>query len=82
MYSSDTVRARARGGWCRDRFGQAADQRRPGPVADNEESGENEWKVEAVLNARRAGRGFQFLVKWAGYRLEECMYLPGRNPLT
>lgn len=54
---------------------RAADDPLPSQVQDDtqppaiiaEDTGEQEWFVEEILNVRRKGRGHHVLVKWAGY---------------
>lgn len=41
------------------------DTQPPGIIA--EDTGEQEWFVEEILQARKKGRGFEVLVKWTGY---------------
>jgi hypothetical protein len=36
-------------------------------VRDGSEEAVTEYKIEAILESRRKGRGFQYLVKWDGY---------------
>jgi hypothetical protein len=45
---------------------QQQDDTQP-PAIVAEDSGEQEWFVEEILQARKKGRGFQVLVKWVGY---------------
>jgi hypothetical protein len=40
----------------------------PEPI---EVDGHPEYEVEEILDRRRRGRGFQYLVKWKGYGIEE-----------
>ena len=49
----------------------------PGPLVTTE--GEREWFVEQVLDRRRRGRGYQYLVRWRGYGPEQDTWLPGRD---
>ena len=37
----------------------------PGPVVT--EDGQVEWEIESLLDRRRRGRGWQYLVRWKGY---------------
>ena len=37
--------------------------------------GEEEYEVEAILNHKRQGNGWKFLVKWKGYPSSENMWL-------
>jgi hypothetical protein len=45
---------------------QVQDDTQP-PAVIAEDTGEQEWFVEEILEARKRGRGHQVLVKWAGY---------------
>jgi hypothetical protein len=47
----------------------------PGPVVTEE--GLEEFLIEEIIDSRRRGKGWQFLVKWAGYGAEEDRWLPG-----
>ena len=38
-----------------------------------------EWEVEAILDARRRGRGFQYLVHWKGYGIADRTWEPWGN---
>jgi hypothetical protein len=40
------------------------------------ELGEEEWKIEEIINGRRHGHRIQYLVKWSGYGDEENLWLP------
>ena len=48
---------------------------RPGPILNTD--GEEEWPVERILDKRRRGRGWQYLVRWSGYGPEHDEWLPG-----
>ena len=50
---------------------------RPGPVVGP--NGEEEWFVEQILDRKRAGRGWRYLVRWQGYGPEHDSWLPGRD---
>ena len=45
---------------------QVQDNTQP-PAIIAEDTGEQEWFVEEILEARRRGSGHQVLVKWTGY---------------
>lgn len=47
---------------------------RPPPVVT--EAGIEEFHIERIIDARRRGRGWQFLVRWTGYGAEEDRWLP------
>ncbi|KII89940.1 hypothetical protein PLICRDRAFT_64000, partial [Plicaturopsis crispa FD-325 SS-3] len=49
----------------------------PGSVVTAD--GEVEWTVERIIDERRRGRGFQYLVRWAGYGPESDLWLPRRE---
>ncbi|PIL28861.1 hypothetical protein GSI_08907 [Ganoderma sinense ZZ0214-1] len=49
----------------------------PGPIVTAD--GQEEWLVESILDRRRRGRGFQYLVRWAGYGPEADLWLPGKE---
>ena len=40
------------------------------------EEGEELYKVEAILNHRKRGRTYQFLVKWSGYLVSKALWEP------
>ena len=46
---------------------------RPPPIL---EKGEELYKVETILNHRKRGRTYQFLVKWSGYPVSEALWEP------
>lgn len=48
---------------------------RPGPVVGVD--GEDEWFVEKILDRRKRGRGWQYLVRWRGYGPGDDSWLPG-----
>lgn len=50
---------------------------RPGPVITSD--GEEEWLVERIIDSRRVGRSFQYLVRFTGYGPEEDQWLPGQE---
>jgi hypothetical protein len=45
---------------------QIQDDTQP-PAIIAEDTGDQEWPVEEILDARKKGRGYQVLVKWTGY---------------
>ena len=47
----------------------------PGPVVTAD--GQVEWEVESILDRRRRGRGYQYLVRWKGYPPGCDSWLPG-----
>jgi hypothetical protein len=48
---------------------------RPQPVVTTD--GIEEYHIERIIDARRRGRGWSFLVRWTGYGAEEDRWLPG-----
>src|SRR3984893_10438264 len=48
----------------------------PPPTIDNDHL---EYEVEVILNVKKVGRGVKYLVKWAGYPVEENTWEPHRN---
>jgi hypothetical protein len=48
-----------------------------GPVVTID--GEEEWTIEWILDERRRGRGYQYLVRWQGWGPEEDRWLSGRK---
>jgi hypothetical protein len=41
------------------------------------EHGDEEWLIKDIIDERRRGRGFQYLVRWLGYGPEFDRWLPG-----
>jgi hypothetical protein len=58
---------------------EAGHQRQPPPPPPDVINGEEEYEVEAILDIRRQGRGFQYLVKWKGYSYEHNTWEPRGN---
>jgi hypothetical protein len=48
---------------------------RPRPVVTVE--GVEEFSIDRIMDARRRGRGWSYLVRWSGYGPEEDRWLPG-----
>ncbi|GJF00839.1 hypothetical protein PsYK624_171410 [Phanerochaete sordida] len=48
---------------------------RPGLIIGD--TGEQEWPVKRILDHRRRGRGWSFLVRWRGYGPEHDAWIPG-----
>jgi hypothetical protein len=53
------------------------EQERPGPVLT--EVGMEEYQIEKIIDERRRGRGYQYLVRWAGYAECDDLWLPQRE---
>src|SRR5580765_7970671 len=49
------------------------------PDPEYNEKGEVEWEVERILNKRKIGKGYQYLVKWKNYPAYEATWEPVRN---
>ncbi len=45
----------------------------PGPVVTND--GIEEFFIERIIDQHHRGRGYQYLVRWCGYRPEEDQWL-------
>jgi Chromo (CHRromatin Organisation MOdifier) domain len=48
---------------------------KPPPITT--EHGDEEWYIRDIIDERRRGRGFQYLVRWLGYGPEFDRWLPG-----
>jgi len=53
------------------------EQMRPGPIITS--AGTEEWEIEKILDRRRRGRGYQYLVRWRGYGPEADVWVPGNE---
>src|SRR5580765_1410605 len=49
------------------------------PDPEYNEKGEAEWEVERILNKRKIGKGYQYLVKWKNYPAYEATWEPSKN---
>jgi hypothetical protein len=49
----------------------------PGPIVT--EDGLEEYFIEAIIDSRRRGKGWQFLVRWTGYGPEHDRWLAARS---
>ena len=47
----------------------------PPPIIDPD--GNEEYFIDKILDARRRGRGYQYLVHWSGYGTEHDRWIPG-----
>jgi len=47
----------------------------PGPIVTND--GLEEFQVEEIVDSRRRGKGWQYLVRWSGYGPEHDRWLAG-----
>ena len=47
----------------------------PWPIPDIED-GEEVYEVKQILKHRRRGRGYEYMVKWAGYPIAEALWEP------
>jgi len=59
-----------------DRAEDAPERRRT--TRAGEELGDDEYEFEEILDHRRAGRGYQFLVRWLGFGPEYDTWEPSR----
>lgn len=55
------------------------DPPQPGPVVTVD--GQDEWMVEKLVDRKRCGRGWRFLVRWVGYGPESDSWIPGSEAL-
>ena len=55
----------------------AREMPRPGPVVTAD--GLQEHEIDHILDARKRGKGWQFLIRWYGYGPEDDEWLPARN---
>ena len=46
------------------------------PPAELNDEGQEVYTVEAILKHRKRGRGYQYFVKWEGYRITEASWEP------
>jgi hypothetical protein len=51
---------------------------RPSPIVT--QSGSEEWEIDTILDQRKRGRGYQYLVQWRGYGPEADVWV-SRNEL-
>ncbi|EEB99754.1 hypothetical protein MPER_00491, partial [Moniliophthora perniciosa FA553] len=59
-----------------DLFPQRTHQR-PGPIVT--EDGVEEYFINEIIDERKRGRGYQYLVRWVGYGAEDDEWLPGKD---
>ena len=52
---------------------------KPGPIVG--EDGQDEWPVEKLLDRRRHGRGWQYLVRWLGYGPDADSWISGSEAM-
>jgi hypothetical protein len=50
---------------------------RPSPIVTSD--GIEEYKVERIVDERKMGRGYQYLVRWSGYSAADDLWLPRRE---
>ncbi|THH06299.1 hypothetical protein EW146_g9654 [Bondarzewia mesenterica] len=50
---------------------------RPGPLVSVD--GFDEWEIDRIIDQRRRGRGFQYLVQWKGWGHEDSCWISGRE---
>jgi len=49
------------------------------PDPEYNEKGEAEWEIERILNKRKIGKGYQYLVKWKNFPAYEATWEPSKN---
>jgi len=49
------------------------------PDPEYNEKGEAEWEIERILNKRKIGKGYQYLVKWKNFPVYEATWEPEKN---
>ncbi|KAG5349271.1 hypothetical protein C0989_004887, partial [Termitomyces sp. Mn162] len=49
---------------------------RPGPIV-TEDGAKDQYLIEKIIDARRRGRGRQYLLRWVGYVPDHDEWLPG-----
>jgi hypothetical protein len=53
------------------------DRQLPEPAPTLNPDGEPEWLVEKIVDQRKRGKGYQYLVRYVGYGPEDDRWLPG-----
>ena len=53
------------------------DQQLPEPAPILNPDGDAEWRVEKIVDVRKQGKGYQYLVRYVGYGPEDDRWLPG-----